>query len=152
MHAIHRLLAVAIAIAPLAAIAQQPQAPLVSQATNWQGVTADITEFKRKGTTLTMRVRLHNDGAKDVYVIFSYDKCYVLDAGAGKKYQVLKDDTGVAIGEVNSGNAEWRETIKPAQSQMIWVKFPAPPATVKTVTLSIDNTPPFDDLAIQDAP
>jgi hypothetical protein len=152
MHAIHRLLAVVIAIAPLAAVAQQAPAPLASQPTNWQGVTADITEFKRKGTTLTMRVRLHNDGAKETYVIFSYDKCYLLDAGAGKKYQVLKDDTGVAIGAVNSGNSEWRETVKPAQSQTIWVKFPAPPAAVKAVTLSIDSTPPFDDLAIQDAP
>ncbi len=39
-------------------------------------------------------MRLHNDGAQDTYVEFSYDKCYLIDAAAGKKYQVLKDDTG----------------------------------------------------------
>lgn len=152
MHAIHRLLAATIAIAPLAAIAQQPQAPLASQPTNWQGVTADITEFKRKGNTLSVRVRMHDDGGKDVYVSFDYDNCYLLDAGAGKKYQVLKDDAGAAIAAVNSGNDGWHETVKAGQSQTIWMKFPAPPATVKTVSLSIDNTPPFDDLAIQDVP
>jgi hypothetical protein len=152
MHAIHRLLAVAIAIAPLAAIAQQPQVPLASQPTNWQGVIADITEFKRKGNTLTVRVRLHDDGGKDAPVPFSYDKCYLLDAGAGKKYQVLKDDAGAAIAAVNAGNYEWHETIKAGQSQTIWMKFPAPPATVKSVSLTIDNTLPFDDLAIQDVP
>ncbi len=152
MHAIHRLLAVAIVIEPLAAIAQQPQASLASQPTNWQGVSADITEFKRKGNTLSVRLRLRDDGGKDVYVSFSYDKCYLLDAGAGKKYQVLKDDAGAAIAAVNAGNDEWRETIKAGQSQTIWMKFPTPPATVKSVSLSIDNTPPFDDLAIQDAP
>jgi hypothetical protein len=152
MHAIHRFLAVAICIAPLAAIAQQPPAPLASQPTNWQGVTADITEFKRKGNTLTVRVRLHDDGGKDSFVTFNYDKCYLLDAGAGKKYQVLKDDTGAAIAAVNSGNDGWHETVKAGQSQTIWMKFPAPPATVKSVSLSLDSTPPFDDLAIQDVP
>jgi hypothetical protein len=152
MHAIGRLFAVAIAFAPLAAIAQQPQAPLASEPTNWAGVTADITDFKRKGSTLTVRVRLHNDGGKDAYVEFTYEKCYLLDAAAGKKYQVLKDDAGAAIAAVNAGNEDWRGTIKAGQSQTIWMKFPAPPATVKSVSLSIDNAPPFDDLAIQDAP
>lgn len=152
MHAIHRFLAVAICIAPLAAIAQQPQAPLASQPTNWQGVTADITEFKRKGNTLTVRTRLHNDGGKEAFVTLKYDKCFLLDADAGKKYQVLKDDAGAAIAQVNSGNDEWHESVKPGQTQIIWMKFPAPPATVKSISLSIDNTPPFDDLAIQDVP
>lgn len=151
MNAARLLLIIALAAVPIAALAQAP-APLATQPTNWSGVSADVLEFKRKGSTLTLRMRLHNDGAKDEYVILSYDKCYLLDAGAGKKYQVLKDDTGTAIGAVNSGNAEWRETVKPGQSQIVWVKFPAPPAAVKSVTLSIDNTPPFDDLAIQDVP
>ena len=152
MHAIHRLLAVAIAVAPLAAIAQQPQAPLASQPTNWQGVTADITEFKRKGNTLTVRVRLHNDGPKDVTGEVNYEKCYLLDAGAGKKYEVLTDNEKNSIAATNYGNHEWHEKVASGQSQTIWMKFPAPPATVKSVSLSIDNTPPFDDLAIQDAP
>jgi hypothetical protein len=151
MHAIHRLLAVAIAIAPLAAIAQQP-APLASQPTNWQGITADITEFKRKGNTLTVRVRLHNDGTKDATGAVNYEKCYLLDAGAGKKYEVLTDNDKNSIAATNYGNREWRESIKAGQSQTIWMKFPAPPATAKSVTLNIENIPPFDDLAIQDVP
>ena len=152
MNAARVLLIVALAGTPLVGLAQQPPPPLASAPTNWQGVTADVTEFKRKGTTLTLRLRLHNDGAKDSYVAFSYDKCYLLDAGAGKKYQVLKDDTGAVIGAVNSGNTEWNDTIKPSQSQTIWMKFPAPPASVKSVSLTVANTPPFDDLAIQDVP
>lgn len=153
MRAMHRFLVAAIAFVPLAAIAQPAQAPPPPNTpTNWQGVSAAITEFKRKGTTLTVRVRLHNTGANKVYVTFSYKKCYLLDANAGKKYQVLSDDTGAAIAAVNSGLDEWRDDLGPGQSALLWMKFPAPPATVKTVTLAIDNAPPFDDLAIQDAP
>jgi hypothetical protein len=152
MHAVHRLLAVAIAIAPLAASAQQVQAPLASGPTNWQGVTADITEFKRKGNTLTVRVRLHNDGTKEVNGAVNFEKCYLLDAGAGKKYEVLTDNDKNSIAPTNYGNHEWHEHIPAGQSQLIWMKFPAPPATTKSVTLNIENIPPFDDLTIQDVP
>ena len=134
MHAIHRLLAVAIAFAPLAAIAQQPPAPLASQPTNWSGVTADITQFKRKGNTLTASVRMHNDGGAVVYIPLHYAMCYLLDSAAGKKYQVLKDDTGAAIAAVNWGSDGWQAHLAAGQSQNIWMKFPAPPATTKAVT------------------
>jgi len=33
---------------------------------------------------------------------------------------------------------------------MFWMKFPAPPAETKAITLSVDKLSPFDDLAIQD--
>ena len=33
---------------------------------------------------------------------------------------------------------------------LLWMKFPAPPADVKTISLSLPNMPPFDDVAIQD--
>lgn len=153
MNSLRRLMLAAALITPIAAVAQQPAAPLASQPTNWQGVTADVTEFKRKGNTVTLRMRLHNDAAKNAEAAtINYDKTYLLDAAAGKKYEVLKDDKNSAIAAINYGGTGWRDNIAPGQSQLIWIKFPAPPATTKSVTLNIDNIQPFDDLAIQDVP
>lgn len=151
MHAARLLLVLALAAAPLAALAQAP-APLATQETNWNGVSADVTEFKRKGNTLTVRVRLHNQGAKDVVAEIDYGKSYLLDTAAGKKYEVLTDSENHAIAAVNDGSRGWREHVQAGQTQMFWMKFPAPPAATKSVTLTIDKLPPFDDLAIQDAP
>jgi hypothetical protein len=133
------------------AYAQQPAAPLASQETNWSGVVAEVTEFKRKGNTLTAKVRLRNTGAAPTRAEISYAGVYLLDTGAGKKYEVLRDEKGTVIGALRPGYSDrWFEEIEPAGQRMLWVKFPAPTADVKAVTLQIEGMAPFDDLAIQD--
>ena len=44
----------------------------------------------------------------------------------------------------------WYEHVKPGEPKTIWMKFPAPPAEVKAITLNIPKTPPFEDITIQD--
>ena len=152
MHARHQLASLTVAVAALAApAAAQAPAPLASQETNLAGVTAEVTEFKRRGNTLTVKVRMSNTGSEDVTVDLEYDKTYVLDAAGGRKYEVLRDDAKnyiAAIGPSYS-NRYWN-TLKPGQPLLVWMKFPAPPPEVKTATFQLDDTPPFDDLAIQD--
>jgi hypothetical protein len=75
-----------------------------------------------------------------------------MDLGAGKKYQVLQDEKGAYIAGLKSGwNDRWYDDLEPGQSHTLWVKFPAPPAEVKSVTLQVPGVPPFEDLAIQDS-
>jgi hypothetical protein len=124
---------------------------LASEATNWPGISAEVTEFRRKGNTLTAKVRLRNGGATKSTPDIKYAEVYVLDANAGKKYEVLKDEKGSYIAALRQGWPErWYEEIQPGETRAIWMKFPAPPAEVKTATLQIPNTPPFEDLAIQE--
>lgn len=126
-------------------------APIASQETNWNGVTADVTEFKRKGNTLTAKVKLRNAGPKTMQVQVRYETAYVLDVDAAKKYEVLKDDKGAYIA-AGSGNYTDRflVDIPAGEAKILWMKFPAPPATTKVATLQIEETPPFEDLPIQD--
>jgi hypothetical protein len=134
--------------------APAPAAPaaLASQQTNWPGVVADVTEFRRKGSTLTAKVVLRNQGGADARPEVHYQETYVMDAGAGKKYEVLKDEQGAYIAALHSGYRDfWYDTLKPGASYTIWMKFPAPPPDVKTVILQIPGVPPFEDLAIQDS-
>lgn len=143
----------ALALAMLAATsgAQAPAAatPLASQETNWPGVTADITEFRRKGNTLTAKVRL-TAAAKSKFEV-DYGEVYLMDTGAGKKYELLKDDKGAYIAATSPGwpAKTWGE-IDAGQSRTLWMKFPAPPADVKAITLSLPSMAPFEDVAIQD--
>jgi hypothetical protein len=135
-----------------AAPAPAPAAALASQQTNWPGVVADVTEFRRKGSTLTAKVVLRNQGNVDSQPEIHYNELYVMDLGAGKKYEVLKDEKGDYIAALHSGyHDQWYQRLQPGGTYTIWMKFPAPPPDVKTVTLQIPGVPPFEDLAIQDS-
>jgi hypothetical protein len=125
---------------------------LASQETNWNGVVAEVTEFRRKGNTLTVKVRLRNQGGAEIQPEIRYEEVYVMDLAAGKKYTALQDEAGSYIAALRSGwKDRWYDTLKPGQSQLLWMKFPAPPAGVRAVTLQIPGMPPFEDLAIQDS-
>lgn len=126
-------------------------ATLASQETNWAGISADVTEFRRKGNTLTAKVVLRNHSGADVQPEIKYDEVYLMDLAAGKKYEVLKDEQGAYIAALRSNwKDRWYEALKPGQAFTLWMKFPAPPADVKAVTLQVPGMSPFEDLPIQD--
>lgn len=142
------------ASAPAAAapVSTAPSAgALAAQETNWHGVVAEVTEFRRKGNTLTAKVRFTNRGQEEPQPEIKYDEVYLIDTGAGKKYNALKDEKNDYIAALSSGwHDRWYKHLKPGESQLIWVKFPAPPAETKAITLQLPGTPPFEDLAIQE--
>lgn len=129
-----------------------PAAVIASQESNWPGVLVEVTEFRRKGSALTARVVLRNQGSAEVQPEVRYDEVYLMDLGAGRKYQVLRDENGAYIAALRPGwKDRWYETLAAGKSFTIWIKFPAPPPDVNAVTLQIPNLPPFEDLPIQDA-
>ena len=131
---------------PLAA--QSP--PLASQETDG-GIVAEVTEFKRKGNTLTAKVRYRLDAGEPVTIDLDYDKTYLLDAANGRKYEILRDDAKKYIAALGPSYTDrYWNTLAPGKPLTVWMKFPAPPADVASVTLQLDDAPPFDDLAIQD--
>lgn len=145
------------ATAPAPAPAVQP-APaaipaatvLAAQETNWPGIAAEVTEFRRKGNTLTAKVRLRNAGSERQEPDVQYNEVYLMDAAAGKKYEVLKDEKGSYIAYLLPGwPARWYGKIEPGNAVTLWMKFPAPPAAVANITLQIPGMAPFEDLAIQ---
>ncbi len=142
--------AAAPAAAPPAA-AVPAGAVIASQDANWPGVVVEVTELSRKGNTLTAKVRLRNGSPDKQQVEVKFEDTYLMDAANAKKYEVLRDEKGTYIAAVRSGWSDrWYDTLDPAQSHVLWIKFPAPPPEVTTITLQLPNTPPFEDLAIQD--
>ena len=128
-----------------------PAGGIATEETNWKGVSATVTEFRRKGNTLTAKVNLTCcHGSEEGKPDLKFDEVYLIDTGAGKKFNVLKDEKGNYIASLRSGwNDRWYETLKPGESYVLWMKFPAPPAETKSITLQIPSMPPFEDLNIQ---
>jgi hypothetical protein len=124
--------------------------PIASQETNWPGIIAEVVEFRRRGNTLTTRVRFRNQGDAEAEPDIHYSEAYLMDAAGAKKYEVLKDETGHYIAGLRTGYPDrWYQKIQPGQSQVIWMKFPAPPAEVKSVTFQLPGAPPFEELVIE---
>ena len=148
MNTVLRLALPVLLLAPTAQ-AQAP-APLATQEIA-AGISADVVEFRRKGNVLTAKVRYRNDGNEDVTLDIMYEKSYVLDAAGGRKYEVLRDDDKNVIAALGPSYSDrYWNTLSPGKPLLLWMKFPAPPAEVKTATLQLDDAPPFDDLTIQE--
>jgi hypothetical protein len=129
-----------------------PAAAIATQTTNWPGVVAEVTEFRRKGSTLTARVLLRNQGSTQAEPDFVYREVYLMDLAGGKKYEVLKDEKGSYIAALRQGWSDrWSQRLEPGATYTVWIKFPAPPPEVKSVTLQVPGIPPFEDVPIQDS-
>ena len=96
-------------------------------------------------------MRLRNGGSGETEPEVKWPEVYLMDAPNAKKYEVLKDEKGTYIASLRTGwDDRWSTHVKPGESQTLWMKFPAPPVEVKTITLQLPSTPPFEDLAITD--
>jgi hypothetical protein len=126
----------------------KPADALASRNTNWPGVVADVTEFRRKGNVLTALVRLRNTltGGHTI-VQFGIGGVYLMDEAGAKKYEVLKDEKDDYIA---SSKGLLTEAVDGGGSTTIWMKFPAPPLETKTATLAMPQMAPFEDLPIHD--
>jgi hypothetical protein len=120
--------------------------------TEWDGISVELTSVtKGDGDTLTIRLKYTNNGSKAVDVSkvgqFSHDnvaeRVYYIDPKNKKKYLVIKDSENHAV----ASNMKYLE-LEPGASKAGWLKLPAPPADVKTVTVYLPGAPPFEGVAI----
>jgi hypothetical protein len=154
-HAFTRLgplfvLALLIGVGPVLA---ELGAPLASSDTNTSGVSADVTECKRKEGVLTLKIRLRNTGTSEARLGLiasrSYDK-YYLTAGS-KKYFILRDTEKTPLASAADNIGDLDVHIPANGAYTWWAKYPAPPADVKAVNVYTPIAPPIDDVPITDS-
>ena len=121
---------------PIAAAAIQTQpGPDGSQvALNKVAVTGDI-----------MTVTLTYSGGK-CCAYAPIDEISVIDDATSQRISVLKDNAGNWMAAPLFMNKQVR--IDSSSPAVLWFKFPAPPATTKTVSLTIPNVAPFDAVPV----
>ena len=96
---------------------------------------------------------LDNQVSGDDYLIGALDNGSALGPGESYRTQtapfvIPKDYRGQAYLIVRADGSV--RSLKPGESYVLWMKFPAPPAETKAITLQLPNMPPFEDLNIQD--
>lgn len=147
-------IALALAVAAQVASAQ----PLARAATNWEGVTVELTAVERKGSVLTVRWTVRNAGTQRVQVQFAYTgrqvTTYVVDEENGTKYYVLTDKEGNSLASQHTWLATdthgVKEQIEPGTAKRYWAKFPAPPPEVTAVSVFFSEADPLEDVPIAD--
>lgn len=128
--------------------------------TNWDGISLDVLALERKGSVLTLKWAVRNDGEEATAVQFSltgkHVRTYVVDEESGTKYYVLTDKEGHAVASSHTwmyGGDAYGIHLKAAagKSSRLWMKLPAPPPEVKVVTLFFDEAAePLEDVPITD--
>lgn len=135
--------------APVPAAASASTGFPAAQETKWPGVTVQVAEFARKGKNLNAKLRFTNNGAKDQRPSFYYTSTYIIDAD-NQKYEVLKDEKGTYLGSLHTGYKDWwGESMDPGASLLVWMRFPAPPPGVNTLTIQLDGMDPIEEVQIR---
>ena len=141
--------------APAAAPSPAASAGVIqTQETNTQGLVAELTECKRKDGVLTIKVRFRNTSGQrvgfELIQASDYDKFYV--TADNKKYFILKDSEQqpLTITTLPGMGGSLHVDVESGHIYQWWAKYPAPPATVKSIHLFTPVAPPFDDIPITD--
>ena len=115
-------------------------------------IEASLIEAKVKRGVLTMKVALKNTSNEWIEPEIAFGKVYYTDVDANKKYFALKDSEGKFIAgpaRHDWGGGTFKEKIGHNAKQILWIKFPAPPETTKTIDIFIPKILPFEDITIQ---
>jgi pyruvate/2-oxoglutarate dehydrogenase complex dihydrolipoamide acyltransferase (E2) component len=144
----------AAAPSPSAAAAPAPNALVQEHET---GVEVTLLEARRTaGDSLTVKWRYRNTQTADVKVLkggSAWSEVYKLTMGAflvdpvnKKKYMVITDAENIPLA---SKHGDWQGySLAPGQTLSSWAKFPAPPADVQAITVTLPGVPPFEDVPI----
>jgi hypothetical protein len=125
--------------------------------TNWEGVTVDVVSVARKGNVLTVKFAAVNNGSETQQVAFGFtgnNVCYAVDEESGTKYYVLTDQENNPVASAkdwmpNSTHGINRE-VQPGKTLRVWMKLPAPPPEVSSISLFLNETDPLEDVPITD--
>ena len=81
-------------------------------------------------------------GQQGISHTWSWDGVYFTDPVENKKYLGLKDSAGTWLAQGND------KTYAPGDQQMMWMKFPAPPASWNKSSFVFPGFAPFEDLPV----
>jgi hypothetical protein len=135
--------------APAGQSSPQPAGPLATADGEAPGTQLQVTKFKRAGDSVILQFVLINnsDSSYDPNNLQSsnyrsVDGVYLVDLAGKKKYEVVRDSTGVGV--CSQGVQE----IPSKSSANVWAKFPAPPDNVQKLGIVVPHFMPMDDVPL----
>ena len=125
-------------------------APIATQPGS-KGSQWELSKVAVTGSVLTVQFNVRTGDENLWDPSFPLSDVSVVDDATAQRYSPLQDESGKPMAApLNSVNNKMLKLdIKKNSSGVIWVKFPAPPATSQTVSINIPEVAPFDGVAIQ---
>ncbi|WP_447762216.1 hypothetical protein [Sphingopyxis panaciterrae] len=125
-----------------------PEAPPAPTAIQTQP-GSDGTQFALLKAAVTgdiLTVTVNCTSEKNKWAYMNFDEISVIDDTTSQRIGVLKDNAGAWMGSPLSGKD--RIGLNCSPNGVIWVKFPAPPATSPTVSINLPGVAPFDGVTV----
>jgi hypothetical protein len=124
-----------------------PTAAAIQQQTGPYGSQVSLTRAAVTGDVLT--IQLSYDGGKPYYSYIPVDRVSVIDDATAQQLSILKDGQGNALAApLGSDGKQVRAATGQGAPSVVWFKFPAPPATSRTVSINIPEVGPFDGVPV----
>ena len=109
---------------------------------------SSLLSAKVRREVLTVKIKFKNISSKEINKRFQYDFVYYSDLDEKKKYFVLKDSEGQYIAGPINKYRYFTCDLQPDEQRIIWMKFPAPPTTTKSIDIFIPEIMPFEEIQI----
>ena len=122
--------------------------PLQTQMSMSGDMDVEVLKASILDNIFTVVLLYRNNGEAKERIYYNFAGVYFIDDTEKKKYHVLKDSNNRWIGAPMNSAGDISKKIAAGGKQLVWFKFPAPPATVKSINLVIPGVLPFEELAI----
>ncbi|MBF9221663.1 lipoprotein [Hymenobacter ruricola] len=129
-----------------------PTKPALDTQPGPKGTQVALTKALVRGDILTVELQYSlNPGIDNTPTLYEkIDQINYIDDATSKKYGVLKDQEGSYMATpLYSNTKELRIELSQNSPSIATVKFPAPPATSQTISLTIPEVGSFDGVAVQ---
>lgn len=111
-------------------------------------VVANITKVRVTGDILTVEMIVENIGKERISYYLPLKEISYIDDATSKKYSLLQDDEGKYMADPINSTSRDIAFYGEQREHLISMKFPAPPAESKTISLNIPKFGSFDVLPV----
>ena len=130
------------------ASAPAPVAPPIQTQQGPDGVRVDLTRAAVTGDILTVQLAYIAPGDESFSDYFPAEEVSVIDDATSQRYGILKDQSGAWLAAPLFVTKNIRPSAQKGETAIVWMKFPAPPATSPTVSVNIPKVGPFDGVPV----
>lgn len=134
-------------VSPTPAPSPTPTAAAIQEQPGPHGSQVALTRVAVTGDVLT--VQLSYNGGQSSFSYVPVDRVSVIDDATSQQLSILKDGQGNPLAAPLDGTGQQvRAPIGQGAPSIVWFKFPAPPATSKTVSINVPEVGPFDGVPV----
>lgn len=122
-----------------------PQQAVIQTQPGPKGAQVALNKVKVTGDVMTVQLTYTGEGSTPQVDL---ENVSLIDDATAQRIGVLKDNDGKWLASPLSGRGNGLSINLYESPAIVWFKFPAPPATSKTVSINIPDVVPFDGVPV----